>query len=187
MFLLALPSYNQHHYLALWVANIPVWAGALLVLGSVMLMMSVGSHKIRYLQHVALLGLLAIAMLYLGVIRSAGAAYDMTKISHYLKGLQDQNIPLANIGKYHGQFNFVGRMLKSPEELNEGQLDAWFAAHPDGRVVMYFDKVRPLGDLVPEYQQPYRALIAGVLTQSQWQTWSKQPHTPLVVEADVNE
>ena len=185
--LLALPSYNQHHYLAPWVSNIPVWPGAVLVLCSVMLMLSVGNHKTRYLQHVALLGLLAIAMLYLGVIRSAGAAYDMTNISHYLKGLQDQNIPLANIGKYHGQFNFLGRMLKSPDSLSEGELDPWFAAHPDGRVVMYFDKARPLGDLVPEYQQPYRALIAGVLTQSQWQTWSKQPHIPLAVEADSNE
>lgn len=187
MLLLALPSYNQQHYLALWVANIPVWSGAVLILGSVMLMVSIGSHKTRYLQHVALLGLLAIAMLYLGVIRSAGAAYDMTNISHYLKGLQDQNIPLANIGKYHGQFNFVGRMLKSPDSLNESELDAWFAAHPDGRVVMYFDKTRPLGDLVPEYQQPYRALIAGVLTQSQWQLWSKRQHIPLSTEADSSE
>ena len=185
--LLALPSYNQHHYLAPWIANIPVWAGALLVLGSVFLMVSVGTHKIRYLQHLALLGLLAVSMLYLGVIRSAGAAYDMTNISHYLKGLQNQNIPLANIGKYHGQFNFVGRMLKSPDELGEGQLDDWFASHPNGRVVMYFDKARPLGDVTPEYQQPYRALIAGVLTQEQWQTWSKQPHIPLATETDVNE
>ena len=185
--LLALPSYNQHHYLAPWIANIPVWAGALLVLGSVFLMVSVGNHKTRYLQHLALLGLLAVSMLYLGVIRSAGAAYDMTNISRYLKGLQDQNISLANIGKYHGQFNFVGRMLKSPDELGEGQLDDWFASHPNGRVVMYFDKARPLGNVVPEYQQPYRALIAGVLTQSQWQAWSKQPHIPLQAEADNNE
>lgn len=185
--LLALPSYNQHHYLAPWIENIPVWAGAVLILGSVFLMVSVGNHKTRYLQHVALLGLLAVSMLYLGVIRSAGAAYDMTNISHHLKSLQDQNIPLANIGKYHGQFNFVGRMLSSPVELSEGQLDDWFAANPNGRVVMYFDKARPLGDLAPEYQQPYRALIAGVLTQSQWKVWSKQPHIPLAIDADVNE
>lgn len=185
--LLALPSYNQHHYLAPWIANIPVWAGAVLVLGSVFLMVSVGTHKTRYLQHMALLGLLAVSMLYLGVIRSAGAAYDMTNISHYLKGLQDQNIPLANIGKYHGQFNFVGRLLNSPDEMSEGQLDDWFASHPNGRVVMYFDKARPLGDVKPEYQQPYRALVAGVLTQQQWQTWSKQPHIPLATETDVNE
>ena len=185
--LLALPIYNQHHYLAPWVANVPIWAGAIQVLGSVMLMISIDNQKKRYFQHLSLLGLLTISMLYIGVIRSAGAAYDMTNISHYLKGLQDKNIPLSNIGKYHGQFNFVGRMLSSPQELNEAELEGWFAQHPNGRVVMYFDKTHPLGDLEPEYQQPYRALIAGVLSQSQWQEWSKQSHTPLSVEVDNND
>ena len=78
-------------------------------------------------------------------------------------------------------------MLSSPQELNEAELEGWFAQHPNGRVVMYFDKTHPLGDLVPEYQQPYRALIAGVLSQSQWQEWSKQSHTPLSVEVDNND
>lgn len=185
--LLALPGYNQHHYLAPWLANIPVWPGATLIIASVFLMLGIGSDKTRYLQRITLIGLLSISILYLGVIRPAGAAYDMRNISHYLKGLQDQNIPLGNVGKYHGQFNFVGKMLKSPEELSEGQLDAWYAEHPDGRVVMYFDKTRPLGGLVPDYQQPYRAIVVGVLTKSQWQVWTKQPHIPLAVEVDANE
>ena len=157
------------------------------VISSVFLMLGIGSDKTRYLQRITLIGLLSISILYLGVIRPAGAAYDMRNISHYLKGLQDQNIPLGNVGKYHGQFNFVGKMLKSPEELSEGQLDAWYAEHPDGRVVMYFDKTRPLGGLVPDYQQPYRAIVVGVLTKSQWQVWTKQPHIPLAVEVDANE
>ena len=185
--LLGLPSYNQHHYLAPWLANIPVWPGATLIIGSVFLMLGIGSDKTQYVQRVSLLGLLAICILYLGVIRSAGAAYDMRNISHYLKGLQDQNIPLANVGKYHGQFNFVGRLLKSPEEVNEGQIDAWLVQNPEGRVLMYFDKTRPLGSVVPDYQQPYRALVAGVLTESQWHAWAKQPHIPLSLEVDANE
>jgi len=184
--LLYLPTYHQHHYLAPWVVNIPIYAGMVMIFGSVFLML-VGKHKNQFIESMALLGVLAVIVLYLGVIRAAGSAYDVTKISQQLKVLQDQNIPLANIGKYHGQFNFLGRLEKSPVELAEGQLDDWFAAHPDGRVIMYFDKTRPLGDLAPEYSQPYRALIAGVLTRAQWQTWSKQPHVPLVVESDVNE
>ena len=184
--LLYLPTYHQHHYLAVWVLNIPSWAGIAMILGSVVLMLGI-KNKQQYLQRVTLLGVWAILVLYLGVIRVAGSAYDVTKISQHLKQLQDQNIPLANIGKYHGQFNFLGRMTKSPDQLAESQLDAWFETHPNGRVIMYFDKARPLGDLVPEYAQPYRALVAGVLTQTQWQTWAKQPHVPLAVESDGNE
>jgi hypothetical protein len=185
--LIYLPTYHQHHYLAPWVANIPAWAGAVFALGSVLLMFVGVHHKLQYAQRVTLLGLLAIVMLYLGVIRTAGAAYDVTNISQYLKHLQDQNIPLSNIGKYHGQFNFLGRMHYSPDQLSEGELDAWFVAHPNGRVVMYFDKTRPIGDVQAEYTQPYRALTAGVLTQSQWQAWSKQDHVPIAVDNEVSE
>ena len=184
--LLYLPSYHQHHYLAIWVENTPTFAGMTMILGGVFLMLA-AKHKNQYLEGMTLLGVLALAVLYVGVIRSAGAAYDVTNISHQLKMMQDQNIPLANIGKYHGQFNFLGRLQASPIELNESQLDAWFEKNPNGRVVMYFDKQRPLGGLVPEYSQPYRALIAGVLNKAQWQTWSKQPHVPLTVEHDNNE
>lgn len=185
--LVYLPTYHQHHYLAPWVLNIPAWAGWVLAVGSVLLMLLGVNHKQQYAQRMALLGLLAVATLYLGVIRVAGSAYDVTNISRYLKSLQDQNIPLANIGKYHGQFNFLGRMTKSPDQLSEGELDAWFAAHPNGRVVMYFDKLRPVGDVQPEYTSPYRALTAGVLTQSQWQAWSKQVHVPVAIDNDVSE
>ena len=185
--LIYLPTYHQHHYLAPWVVNIPTWAGALLALGSVVIMLLGVLTPVQYIRRITLLGLLAIGVLYVGVIRVAGAAYDVTNLSHYLKGLQDQNIPLSNVGKYHGQFNFLGRMVKSPDPLAEGELDAWFAAHPNGRVIMYFDKARPIGDVQPEYTQPYRALTAGVLTQSQWQAWSKQVHVPAAIDNDVSE
>lgn len=185
--LIYLPTYHQHHYLAPWVLNIPALAGLVLALGGLLLMIVGVNNQHKYAQRLTLLGLLAIATLYLGVIRVAGAAYDVTKISQYLKGLQDQNIPLSNVGKYHGQFNFLGRMVKSPDQVSEGELEAWFAANPNGRVVMYFDKTRPVGAIQPEYTQPYRALTAGVLTQSQWQAWSKQTHVPAAVDHEVSE
>lgn len=182
--LLYLPTYHQHHYLAPWLLNIPTFAGMAMILGSVFLMLT-AKHKNQYLEGMTLLGILAISVLYLGVIRAAGPAYDVTKISQQLKVMQDQNIPLANVDKYHGQFNFLGRLKVSPVELSEGQLDAWFEKNPNGRAIVYFDKARPLGEVVPEYSQPYRALTAGILTKDQWQAWSKQAHVPLAVGNEV--
>jgi 4-amino-4-deoxy-L-arabinose transferase-like glycosyltransferase len=174
-FLLALPSLTHQYHLAIWMANIPVWVGAMLILGSLLLMWRVGHHKTRYLQHVALLGLLIISMLYVGVIHTAGEACDVRHISYHLKRLEDQKIPLAHIGKYYGQFNFVGRLIKSPEVVSESQLKDWFQSNPQGQVIMYFDKPSKLKDITPEYKQLYRgSTLVCVLTKSQWQAVSEK-------------
>jgi 4-amino-4-deoxy-L-arabinose transferase-like glycosyltransferase len=178
--LLAMPSLKHQYHLAIWLADIPVWTGAVVVLGSVLLMLSAGASKIRYFQHVALLGLLLISMLWLGVIRTAGEAYDVRPISYHLKKLQDEHIPLAHIGHYYGQFNFVGRLIKSPEVLSESQLTNWLQANPQGQVVMYFDKTAQLKapnlkEMKPEFKQLYRgSTLVCVLTKTQWQSLFKQ-------------
>lgn len=174
-FLLALPSLTHQYHLAIWMANIPVWVGAMLILGSLLLMWRMSQNKTRYLQHVALLGLLIISMLYVGVIHTAGDACDVRNISYHLKRLEDQKIPLAHIGKYYGQFNFVGRLLKSPEVVSEGELKGWFQSNPQGQVIMYFDKSSKLKGIKPEYMQLYRgSTLVCVLTQSQWQAMSEK-------------
>ena len=174
-FLLALPSLTHQYHLAIWMANIPVWVGAMLILGSLLLMWRMSQNKTLYLQHVALLGLLIISMLYVGVIHTAGDACDVRNISYHLKRLEDQKIPLAHIGKYYGQFNFVGRLLKSPEVVSEGELKGWFQSNPQGQVIMYFDKSSKLKGIKPEYMQLYRgSTLVCVLTQSQWQAMSEK-------------
>ena len=173
--LLALPRLTHQYHLAIWMANIPVWVGAMLILGSLLLMWRMSQNKTRYLQHVALLGLLIISMLYVGVIHTAGDACDVRNISYHLKRLEDQKIPLAHIGKYYGQFNFVGRLLKSPEVVSEGELKGWFQSNPQGQVIMYFDKSSKLKGIKPEYMQLYRgSTLVCVLTQSQWQAMSEK-------------
>jgi 4-amino-4-deoxy-L-arabinose transferase-like glycosyltransferase len=186
--LLALPSLQHQYHLAIWLADIPVWTGAMVVLGSVLLMLSAGASKIRYFQHVALMALLLISMLWLGVIRTAGEAYDVRPISYHLKRLQDRNIPLAHIGTYYGQFNFLGRLLKSPEVLSESQLNNWFKKNPQGQVIIYIDNPTKLKAVKPEYKQLYRgSKLLCILTQAQWQLLSEQSNLSLSNETSRSE
>lgn len=173
--LLALPNLKHQYHSVIWLADIPVWVGAVVVLGSMLLMLSAGTNKLRYLQHVALLGLLLISMLWFGVIRTAGEAYDVRPISYHLKRLQDQNIPIAHIGRYYGQFNFLGRLVKSPDVLSESQLNGWFKENPQGQVIIYIDQPSKLKAVKPEYKQLYRgSKLLCILTQAQWQALSEQ-------------
>jgi hypothetical protein len=153
-----------------------------------LLMLSAGTNKLRYLQHVALLGLLLISMLWFGVIRTAGEAYDVRPISYHLKRLQDQNIPIAHIGRYYGQFNFLGRLIKSPDVLNESQLNGWFKENPQGQVIIYIDHPSKLKAVKPEYKQLYRgSKLLCILTQAQWQALSEQSQISSSNEAGRSE
>jgi hypothetical protein len=186
--LLALPNLKHQYHSVIWLADIPVWVGAVVVLGSMLLMLSAGTNKLRYLQHVALLSLLLISMLWFGVIRTAGEAYDVRPISYHLKRLQDQNIPIAHIGRYYGQFNFLGRLIKSPDVLSESQLNGWFKENPQGQVIIYIDQPSKLKAVKPEYKQLYRgSKLLCILTQAQWHALSEQSQISSSNEAGRSE
>ena len=54
--------------------------------------------------------ILVIATLFLGVINHTGNAYDLREVSRTLKNIEDKHLPLAYLGNYAGQFDFIGRL-----------------------------------------------------------------------------
>jgi hypothetical protein len=52
-----------------------------------------------------------------------------------LKSLEEQGRPVAHLGKYHGQFQFLGRLSRPVASVTEDALAAWLVQHPDGYVV----------------------------------------------------
>ena len=92
------------------------------------------------------------------------AAYDLRPVSARLKALQDQGVPVANEGKYHGQFHFPGRLTKPIDVVEPAAVPAWLAAHPDGRVVVYFRKAPYAGPGRVEYTQRYRGQQLAIVT-----------------------
>jgi 4-amino-4-deoxy-L-arabinose transferase-like glycosyltransferase len=83
----------------------------------------------------------AVAMV-LGVYAGAGRAifdgYDIAPVSRYLAQAQQQGRPIAHFGKYHGQFQFVGRLQRPLEVvMSPNALLAWAQRHPEGAVIVY--------------------------------------------------
>lgn len=165
-------KYLNHR--AVWVEDISIWSGLALIAGTLALCIWRGNKVSAYLWRATLLSSLLVSVIYIGVIRLAGVAYDLRDISHHIKSLQDQGLPIACVGKYHGQFNFIGRLTHSPESLKEAELSAWFEKHPNGRAIVYFYSGRKLGQIKPEYLIPYRGGQSGILTWQQWEAWLKQ-------------
>ena len=67
-----------------------------------------------------------------------------------------RSFPLAHLGKYHAQYNFVGRLRKPIVILDLPELAAWAAANPGGQVITV-ERTRHAGTgLRPQYEAPFR-------------------------------
>jgi 4-amino-4-deoxy-L-arabinose transferase-like glycosyltransferase len=181
-----LPIYHQQHYLAPWILGISPINGILLMMISIGLMLITKTIK-QFLLNTTFLGVSVVIVLYVGIIHATGLAYNLEPISQKIKQIEDQQIPIANLGKYPGQFNFLGRLKYSPTEIDANQIEGWFDKNPNGLMIAYFDKAHPLGQIQVEYKQPYRAIWLAILTKQQWNAWLETHHESSVQLNDINE
>ena len=71
------------------------------------------------------------------------AAYDLKPLALKLAEWERQGIPLANFSKYHGQYQFLGRLKKPITQVGilDPDLKNFLADNPDGRIVAYHNKL----------------------------------------------
>lgn len=155
-------------------AGLPPWAGHIPVASGITLLLVGGAFlcwgRPPVEKQVWLLASTSLALvlgLYWALIRTAGPAYDVRPISQHIKALQDAGISLANTGKYHGQYQFSGRLIRPIPSVPIEQLPAWFDAHPDGRIIFYPEQDRhmPQGHGRADFEQPYLGVKAGIYSR----------------------
>ena len=100
------------------------------------------------------LGVLMVVMLHLS-LAGVFACYDMRNPSSYIARLQSQNTSISYVGKYHGVFNFLGRLKNPLDVIREDQVRQWAAEHPDGRIIADEEHLSPKPGIVPEYECTY--------------------------------
>ena len=131
-----------------------MWPLALLVWGVVLLLMKL---TLTGVVRSAALGMLMMTLvMYLALAELARPPFQLKTISQVLADLQQNGRPLAYLGKYHGQFHFLGRLEQRIEPLHSrAQLHAWLEAHANGfLLVNYTQPPHELPELL--LIQPYR-------------------------------
>jgi 4-amino-4-deoxy-L-arabinose transferase-like glycosyltransferase len=116
-----------------------VWLTAIVLLGAAA---AVAAGPLRdRLSSVATIAVAAVALVlgvYAGVGRAIFDGYDITPVSRYLAQAQQQGRPIAHFAKYHGQYQFVGRLQRPLEVIMAPEaLLAWAESHPEAAVVVY--------------------------------------------------
>jgi len=138
-----------------WLSQVqPLWGTALLVPGVVLFRLNLKQGTAVRAASLAML--LWTATLYLALVPRLAADYDLKPMSHTLYSLQETGRPLAWLGKYHGQFHFLGR-LRTPIEPLAGsdRLHHWLDANPEGYLLVNYRTAHP--DVPDSLQvQPYR-------------------------------
>jgi 4-amino-4-deoxy-L-arabinose transferase-like glycosyltransferase len=140
-----------------WTTRVsPLLAGMLVAGGTALARWLRGPLSTRVLALTAASVLGAVAM-YLGGVAAAAPYYDVTPTAQLLAKLQREGHPLAYVGNYRGEFQFVGRLRRPLDVLDEvGDAATWLRAHPGGRVVMAVRDWSEVPDLKVEQAQPYR-------------------------------
>jgi kynurenine formamidase len=67
-------------------------------------------------------------------------------------------LPIAHVGKYIGQFQFLGRLRQPLEVISPQAITTWANSHPNGRIVVYYRKWHAEDAGHAEFAQAYRGL-----------------------------
>jgi 4-amino-4-deoxy-L-arabinose transferase-like glycosyltransferase len=122
-----------------WTTGKPSWApelspglGILLVLGALVLL------RIRGHERQAFALALVSPVLVLG-LHFAGTdllrRYDLAPAARYLKGVEESGHPIAYLGRYQGEFHFLGRLQQPIAELKPDGIEAWARSNSGGLLV----------------------------------------------------
>lgn len=164
----ALLTFNRHPQLLHFIESdeLPAlaWTIAALVLAALMLLLAPWRDVTRHAAVVAAAVVLSMLGLYAGFGRALLDAYDVHPVSAHLRAAQDAGQPVAHLGKYQGQFQFIGR-LRRPLEVFEtaAAMRPWLDEHPQGRVIIY-TRVADTSQLQPqpEFLQKFKGRHVGV-------------------------
>ena len=139
-----------------WAGEIPLWPIALLALAAPLLLYFCRKSNLVQLRALSFAMLAAFAVVGAGVIPAFVPYSDPGPAARHLASLQAASVPLAHLGKYHAQYNFVGRLRAPIEILEVAELKSWVAAHPSGQVITVERSRHAAAGAAPDYQAPFR-------------------------------
>lgn len=106
---------------------------------------------------IGLSSLLLISTILICLKSAIHEKYDLEKVSLLLKEKENQGTPIGKIGKYHGQYHFMGR-LKKPISVLEGkkEISRYANNHPEAVIIDYVNAHEAVDAENIYFEQPYR-------------------------------
>ena len=87
---------------------------------------------------------MVVAVVLVAIDLTMRERFDTAPVAALLARYEREGRPVAITQHYHGQWTFAGRLSRPLEELDETDVPAWLAAHPDGRVIVIRQSPAPV-------------------------------------------
>jgi 4-amino-4-deoxy-L-arabinose transferase-like glycosyltransferase len=91
--------------------------------------------------------------------------YDLRPIASYIAKMQNQGYTIAYYGKYHGQFQFLGRLKKPIMIAGDNNIKKWLAETPQTKIISVHNNIDKNGPK-PDFIQNYRGKFIAVWDRS---------------------
>lgn len=146
---------------------VPLWPGLLVMLLAALAFWQ-GGRPQRWMPALAWLSAGSYALLHLYIADHAFARFTVEPLATTVRHWQERGAAVANLGRYHDQFQFAGRLRQPLTELTAANVTPWLTQHPDGIVVAYLDAKRDKSE-PREFlaRQPFRGKQAYLMTVDQ--------------------
>lgn len=105
-------------------------------------------------------------ILPLSFIKATEPSYDIRTISRKINELQMNDQTIAHLGKYHGQYQFLGRLQQPLEVVTEYNMCSWLIKNPQAKLVIYLGKEHSNLKQYTDYIQKYRSKKVGIIDAS---------------------
>ena len=141
-----------------WTGWISPWWGPILLTGAVLLGLTRTTR-----QQVLALSLASPALVILVHLAGGGVVariYDLRPAAAFLRQAESAHRPIAYVGRYAGQFHFLGRLERPFDEVTREQLPGWVANHPTGLVIQNVRSATTAGRAL--LLQPYADGAIGI-------------------------
>ena len=155
LFIFLLPEYRGSSDIAEWTDKINRWWAIPLIGYGIFL-----GVKTSGLLHIRVIAISLIAPILIvslsGILKPIlSKNYDLRSISEYLAKQQRDGYIIANYGKYHGQFHFLGKLKNKIFEIGDGNIKNWLSENPRTKIISIQTQINNKYPQ-PEYVQRYR-------------------------------
>ena len=156
-----------------WINSLPIENSFILILGGLFIFIWKTKNTHTFLWKLVVANILLISVLFLGVIYHTGNAYDLREVSRAIKSIEDKNFPVAYLGSYAGQFDFIGRLNNPPQVITTSQLFNWTKEHPEGRIIITLNGKSDFAKIKSQYTSWYRGLHIAILSSDEVNNFCK--------------
>jgi len=144
-----------------WGLISPGWS-LILAISGIILMATARLSLSKRIASLAILSTVFFLSIHLVMRPVLYTVFDLKPLAMKLADWQRNEIPLANFSKYHGQYNFLGRLTKPITQVGMFSPDTekFVKAHPNGKIIAYHNN--PIRSAKPSDTYRFRSRLIAI-------------------------